>query len=434
MSECSVCCEPINRSGRRPVLCPHCTFLVCVKCVERYLLESPNVPDCMNCHIGFSVEFITSSLTKTFYNSIYRRKQAEDLISREKSLLAATQPIVERRRELRQELKDLNQTIGNNERIIGELRQSLDSLYFEQKFLRNRTSAIANELNGSTNADRLLERSSFNIKCPIDGCRGFLSSQYKCGLCDTYSCSKCLIPKSKRDDDTHICNKDDVESVVIIRQQTKPCPNCHVPIYKISGCDQMWCCQCHTAFSWNTGRVVKDKVHNPHYYEWIRQNGGQVPRDPLDTPHCLTAKKIMMKALSKNSSKQYKKDISQALALIEHIRQVELPRFDYTENVDNHTDLRVKYLENDINEDSWKSYLKARIKRGEKNRRVSEILTMVADTLTDIFAAYMQDINDDPMNAVRELVKFSNIELNKISYQYNNKIPTITDELTIVYR
>ena len=37
----------------------------------------------------------------------------------------------------------------------------------------------------------------------------------------------------------------------------------------------MWCTQCNIAFSWNTGKKVRGVVHNPHYYEWIKNGGGQ---------------------------------------------------------------------------------------------------------------------------------------------------------------
>ena len=69
----------------------------------------------------------------------------------------------------------------------------------------------------------------------------------------------------------------------LIKQETKPCPTCGVRIYKISGCDQIWCVECKVAFSWRTGIIDKGVIHNPHFYEHMRNNNnGIAPRNPHD--------------------------------------------------------------------------------------------------------------------------------------------------------
>jgi hypothetical protein len=126
------------------------------------------------------------------------------------------------------------------------------------------------------------ERKRFIMKCQVANCPGFLSTQYKCGVCDVYTCADCL---DVIEDDDHKCKPENIESAKLIKKETKPCPTCATRIYKIDGCDQMWCVDCKTAFSWITGQVTNSKIHNPHYYEYLRQTQGSVPRDPDDIPN-----------------------------------------------------------------------------------------------------------------------------------------------------
>ncbi len=125
------------------------------------------------------------------------------------------------------------------------------------------------------------ERRKFIMKCQVPDCAGFLSTQYKCGVCDKLTCPECLDIK---ENDDHVCKQENVESAKLIKKETKPCPTCATRISKIDGCDQMWCVDCKTAFSWNTGQISNTKIHNPHYYEYLRQTQGSVPRDPADIP------------------------------------------------------------------------------------------------------------------------------------------------------
>jgi hypothetical protein len=102
-------------------------------------------------------------------------------------------------------------------------------------------------------------------KCSKSECSGYLV-KHKCVLCNTGVCSKCCEVK----DLNHICNPESVKSVKEIKNSTKKCPKCDVSIHKIDGCDQMFCVQCHTAFSWNTNKIDTSKrIHNPHYFEYI---------------------------------------------------------------------------------------------------------------------------------------------------------------------
>jgi hypothetical protein len=282
-----------------------------------------------------------------------------------------------------------------------------------------------------TKASESAERRKFVMPCQTGGCRGMLSTAYKCDLCEKFTCAKCLesIEGAKED---HVCVPANVETAEEIRKNTRPCPNCGCRISKIDGCfaentpilmwngeikmsqhicigdelvgddgnkrivedvcsgqddlyevqqnngntyvvnskhtlvlqecgkseiihmtideymkltntmknnlygfksrnginyansapnkdyfktsisvkkigfgdyygwnindnhrfvlsdftvvkncDQMWCIECKTAFSWSKGTVEVGIVHNPHYYQWMRQNGGMPRTDGM---------------------------------------------------------------------------------------------------------------------------------------------------------
>jgi hypothetical protein len=118
--------------------------------------------------------------------------------------------------------------------------------------------------------ERPPERAKFVAACPSADCRGFLSTQYKCGVCVVQFCSKCREPKSA---DGHACDPGLVATIAAIVADSRPCPSCGTAISRVSGCDQMWCTQCRTAFSYQTGQAVKGNIHNPHYFEQMAAIG-----------------------------------------------------------------------------------------------------------------------------------------------------------------
>ena len=161
---------------------------------------------------------------------------------------------------------------------ISDLRRAIRQLEIE----RNRNEVRVYNLNRHGNPEgKEQEKRKFIMACPDDDCRGYLSSGYKCEMCKLFTCSHCLkIIGPDKNNHNHVCDEDDVKTADFIKSTTKPCPGCGERIYKIEGCDQMWCTVCKVAFSWRTGARVNGVIHNPHFYAWQREGGAAVIQNP----------------------------------------------------------------------------------------------------------------------------------------------------------
>ena len=150
-------------------------------------------------------------------------------------------------------------------------------------------------------------------------------------------------------------------------------------------------------FSWRSGKVIKGTVHNPHYYEWMRQtNDGQVPRQPGDNlGRCCDALPSFYDQIGPflTEAEKYFKITDESLyvigskihRLLTHITHEEIPRWNNREDEEqSFLALRVKYLLNDISAEQWKKVLQQKEKQREKRRDIFNILSMFIDTSNDI--------------------------------------------------
>ena len=253
----------------RNLRCPYCLYSCCKQCYQTWLLSSDEtVPRCMNaprCQREFSSMFIFGELSQTFRKE-YTKKLGRLSLQVEKQRLPLLQDQalvdlrVSRQRAVMAKVKFLIAQLQKLSSVLGQVPQL----------------EVAPESSDS-------EPKSMTRKCGRPECGGFLTTRWRCPVCETYTCSQCGIPKTG---EAHDCNPDDVATMTLLRHDTKACPKCSVPIHKIDGCAQMFCVQCHTAFDWNTLRIERGRIHNPHYYEIQRQmaSGREIPREPGDIP------------------------------------------------------------------------------------------------------------------------------------------------------
>lgn len=407
-SVCNVCAEVYNKSNRTLVRCI-CGYECCKECVKMYLLGRSEDAACMSCKVGWDRKFLMENMDKLFMMKRYKEFREELLVEREMGMLQATQPYVEReiRMEvLSEEIKELRNEYFNK---MGELER-------EMHMLKN---------NGEESRKKFVRE--FVRKCPNGECHGFLSSALKCELCGCWACGECREIKGFTSDekDVHVCNKEILESVKLLERDSKPCPKCSSLIFKINGCDQMYCVECHTAFSWRTLKIESGVVHNPHYFEYQRRrNNGVVPRNPLDVRCGRELDNYFVTRLMERRNARYKSkdDMTNICRMVIHIRYVEQARFNVNDRLMNNLKLRIDYMRNKMSRDDMKKLLQKREKDNMKKGEINNILGMYVSCMTDLFYRLMNNEDEERIkNEMNELRVYTNECLSNVSKVYNCK-------------
>jgi hypothetical protein len=481
---CTVCCDDYTDKARKPVTCLACGYEACLRCIKTFLLTTPE-PNCMNCHAGWNREFLDQHLTRTWREGPLKEHRAAFLFDRERSLLPATQEAVEielkkreyaaeleilypqldvlrlerdtvilRQREIRDASKAVSDKIRSLHKTIQETKwNEKDPLRAEMKMAREAKKnvvqknkeelALRRTIEEKIDAmDELItshriyildgpgesktkERRQFVAACPSD-CRGFLSTAYKCGTCQKHFCSACREPKTNG----HECNPDLVATITAIVKDSRPCPACGMAISKVSGCDQMYCTSCDTAFSYQTGVIVKGVIHNPHYFERMRTLHGSVPRQPGDQAcggwpelRAFGARALPHTILTNTLAMGFYQSAR-------HVEQVTLVTDLQVAELDN-TDLRVKYLLKEIDDTEFKQKIQQRDKKRSRNLEFRGPLELYVVTVLEFF---LQEPTVEKLPALVEQIRtMVNEPLAQIGKRYGNRYPQITPEGALVF-
>lgn len=430
--DCSICCEVIS-GHNKPVECGFCNFIACMRCTERYLMDIHDDAHCMSCRKGWDAGILSKCLTQSFLSNKYKKHRKETLLDREKSLLPQTQPDVENTLLMRERKKLMDSLIGRKENLLREVR--------------NITEAM-NELRytGEIQKENGVEGGHTTRKCPIDDCRGFLNMGWVCGICETKICKDCNEPKCE----DHECDENTVETMKLLKKDSKPCPSCGMVITKIDGCDQMWCTQpsCHTAFSWRTGKKVFGTIHNPHFIQFSMQNGtGE--RNPQD----IACGGLPDVYTFFNDVRRYSKyythkglpltdHFSLPIRGLRHIIHVEEPHYNVPDVRDTNTDLRVRYLLKEIDDDTFGNTIMNRDTARTKKKAFHDIVVMTMHTGADIANVIHALIRHDPrvprvydhdainlqIDTMINLRKYANTQFKRVGELYKCKYPCIDDK------
>jgi hypothetical protein len=461
---CNICCEKFNKSMHVPIECMHCQFKACRKCCETYILGESTVK-CINGECGreWTRKFIRESFTHSFIIGPLKKWREDLLFDKERALLPATQPYVEainRRKEIHIDIEKL-------ERQMSKIRRTVLLLQRESRALDQNPLLILRDPEelrafivgrGTLTNNQSVERRQFIKPCPADDCRGFLSSQWKCGTCNIWTCPDCHMIIGATKETEHTCDPNNVETAKMLKAETKPCPKCAAAIFKIDGCDQMWCTQCHTAFSWRTG-IIEKTIHNPHYYEWLRRTQGTVPRNPLDMPcgqQQLNGQfwrnidqTMVYKQLNLVNPELYsycRAKISNIERAVLHYRMVTIQRLQEFNYEKNNRDLRISYLQKTIDPDTMKIMFQRAEKKTLKDAETREVYQMVCNTGEDIitrFAAYIDrlslnsEFDSNILDEMDKMLEYANECKDEICKTYQCKLHKFnlkeTNYMTIDY-
>jgi hypothetical protein len=340
------------------------------------------------------------------------------------------------------------------------------SFEFSETYLQTLTSSSSLPNEGSQQP----QRKRFIQSCTNNTCRGFLSTQWKCDLCQCWTCPHCHEFLGLTKDGLHECNPENVATAILLNKDSRPCPNCASLIFKIQGCNQMFCTQCKTGFDWVTGAISRGRIHNPHYFEYMNRVAIRAPtsndnNEPICQENTIVVydnihqkeeniRRNIERAFQPFQNKPFQnepfqnkwneriktdpfiRDILNKLPFVPfatrfpratiiyrmyvHFTDVYLPKFQTTNLEERNRDLRMAYILGEITEEKLKKILQTRDKADNIKHEKYQIIEMFTHCCHDLLLNFinlpqpeLQDIYN-LYDQFIELAIYTNEQYNKM--------------------
>ena len=393
---CTLCTEEMIDNDR--IICPYCSVEVCEPCFQYSLTMELRTPHCIYCKKHYTLEFILSNNAIEWCKKTFLPYMGNLLLEMEMKkipqfmepykMLIQVRVLKSEFNTLKKQYKkntDSQEWIDQSSTLSNQINNLENKLYFKDVKTRNKKKE---------------EKIVIIMPCPMENCKGYISDKYVCHLCDQEICNACFQAKSNPND--HQCKRDDIKSATIIHESSKPCPNCYVAIFKISGCNQMFCTHCHTVFDWETLEIDKGAVHNVHYFEWLTSSKNDTLTQ--ESMACGTiedvyqALKVQMHHLYLHSEKLFYllhglNGYMDSIFFFNRVVHGELIPY-YNRKIDNCDKYIFDYLDDNISEKSWKKKLISNALQNEFINHLIQILEVYelvsADFLRQLSFQYEQ--------------------------------------------
>jgi hypothetical protein len=350
----------------------------------------------MSCNAQWERSFIFRSLPPSIVYTELKAQREELLMNKEISLLAETSLIVPFEKRL-ETLNEQRKALLLEKKLIS---QKLANLHVEIITTQTDKDIAINGIKNDTNIMQPHGVKKMVCPCPVAECRGFVFENYTCTLCRTEICRSCHLLKNAE----HECKSDDIESVKCIKKECKLCPGCGAQSQKIDGCPQVWCIVCKKAWNWNTGKIETGNIHAPDYFKFMRNNGLEIPvmvpnnECYFDLTHEFRFHRNKYPGLMREDEEK---------RIEEFWRSANEQCFLFEPGAKDNIDIRLKYLNNEID----KNYMKSLIYKREKSHILSfEIHEMCKSYKNDIIdiirTAKIADTRDKIVNLLKLLDEY----------------------------
>ena len=382
--DCPICCETTKKLTK----CGFCDFEVCLTCVKSFILGRPDIPSCMGCKREWNYDYIGRNFTKSFVNGEYKTHLKNFLFDRERARFPEAQAEIV-----------AEDTLNGIKSEIESLKLAL-SLKREELYLATAGGGLTHEAKGT-----------YRHPCAYPECRGFLGGNWNCGICKNTTCKDCRCPLAE----DHKCDEDVKKTVALLKKDTRPCPSCGIPIHKTEGCDQMWCTECNTAFSWQKGTILTGNIHNPHFFEARRRLGIANGRAAGDVPCGGLPTYTDFREMGYNNANEFPSNMIRVVCYVNGLVG-DAPAPDNMQ-------YSKKFLRSEISEKQMKKLIAMAHKKYTFRREVDDVYRMLGITITDILRQLVVGdvtLGDAHKNCLA-LVEYSNQTTTQIYSKYGSK-------------